>query len=49
MEKSDNNIIQSYRHDRCPDCGLRIPENTDEGNECEECGHVFWEELDNAD
>jgi hypothetical protein len=28
----------------CPDCGEPIPEGIQEGQECCNCGHVFWPE-----
>lgn len=26
----------------CPDCGYEIPDNANEGDQCENCGHVMW-------
>jgi regulator of replication initiation timing len=30
--------------DGCPDCGEPIPPDIEEGQECCQCGHIFWEE-----
>ena len=33
---------KNYPDGICPDCGEPIPEDTVEGEGCENCGHVFW-------
>jgi len=33
---------KEYVAGRCPDCGEYIPETAQEGDECRNCGHVFW-------
>lgn len=37
-------LIESYEQGECPDCGLKIKESSVDGDECENCGHVFYEE-----
>jgi len=32
-----------YEDDLCPDCGLEIPRDADDGVACGNCGHVFWQ------
>jgi hypothetical protein len=31
-----------YLAGECPDCGEKIPSVAVEGDECGNCGHVFW-------
>jgi rubredoxin len=31
-----------YLSGECPDCGEKIPSVAIEGDECGNCGHVFW-------
>ena len=38
-------VKDSYPNSECPDCGDPIPESVQPGDDCENCGHVFWEEL----
>jgi len=47
----NNPVKNSYEHCLCPDCGEDIPSNVKEGDECEDCGHAFYEakEDDNPD
>jgi len=35
-------IILNYQDGLCPDCGWKIRRNVKEGNECLNCGHVFY-------
>jgi len=42
-------IKDNYEGGVCPDCGLDIPPNAVEGEECSECGHVFWDASDDPD
>jgi len=37
-----NTIKDSYPEGVCPDCGVLIPDNTVDGTECKNCGHVFY-------
>ena len=39
-------MADEYPEGRCPDCGEEINPEADEGDECENCGHVFWMERD---
>lgn len=36
------NWKKEYDDGLCPDCSLKIPSNASEGDECENCNHVFW-------
>jgi len=35
-------VKASYPTGRCPDCGQMIGDSVEEGEECSNCGHVFW-------
>ena len=35
-------IQDAYEDGVCPDCQEEIPEDTVDGEECKNCGHVFW-------
>ena len=35
-------VKAAYEHGECPDCGESISEDTLPGEECENCGHVFY-------
>lgn len=35
-------VNDHYEDGVCPDCGAIIPENTESGEACKNCGHVFW-------
>lgn len=35
-------ITSPYVGGACPDCGEDIPEESEDGDECENCGHVLW-------
>jgi hypothetical protein len=37
------NMRANYIDGVCPDCNLPIPEDAENGSECVNCGHVFWE------
>lgn len=39
-------LTDSYENGACPDCGLDIGEDSVDGSECENCGHVFYEETE---
>lgn len=40
----------SYENGACPDCGYEIPNDVQDGDRCENCPHVFYDETkDNAD
>jgi hypothetical protein len=34
-------LRDNYKGGLCPDCGDAIPEEAEDGEECENCGHVF--------
>lgn len=34
-------VKPNYPRDECPDCCEPIPDEAEEGEECENCGHVF--------
>ena len=38
-----------YENGVCPDCNQDIPEGAVEGDECTNCGHVFWLERVSED
>jgi DNA-directed RNA polymerase subunit RPC12/RpoP len=43
QEQEDKELIKGHYPDgECPDCGEDIPDNATEGEECGNCGHVFW-------
>ncbi len=42
-------ILSQYDDQRCPDCNEEIPLTVQEGEECLNCGHVFWIERENDD
>lgn len=42
-------IQEAYEDGTCPDCGEPIPDSAVEGDECVECGHVFYEIHANDD
>lgn len=39
-----NSVKDSYINGECPDCYENIPEEAENGDECYNCGHVFYEE-----
>lgn len=41
-----NPVKNSYQYGICPDCGEEIPDDIAEGEECSNCGHVFYEEKE---
>ena len=42
----EDGIRDEYPDGLCPDCDTPIPEDAVEGDQCENCGHVFWFERD---
>ena len=40
--ENDNDVRQYYDNEECPDCGEDIPLGTQAGEDCVNCGHVFW-------
>jgi rRNA maturation endonuclease Nob1 len=40
-------VKDAYENGQCPDCQEDIPLSTVEGDECENCGHIFWLEREN--
>ena len=38
-------IKDDYDNGECPDCYEDIPDDMVEGGECENCGHVFYSEV----
>lgn len=39
--KNNKSVKSCYPNGLCPDCDDPIPKNAKEGDECENCGHVF--------
>jgi len=37
-------VKAAYPDGRCPDCGLLIDDDVEDGDECSNCGHVFYKE-----
>jgi hypothetical protein len=37
-----NRVKAAYEDGICPDCGIDIPDDVEEGEGCKNCGHVFW-------
>ena len=48
-EFTNNPVRDSYEDCECPDCQDDIPLDVEEGDECENCGHVFSSERPNDD
>ena len=44
-----NPIKDCYPDGRCPDCETTIPDDVREGEECVNCGHIFWLEREDDD
>lgn len=40
-------VKDDYENGECPDCGTPIPDEATAGDECSNCGHVFWHAQDN--
>ena len=38
----EKSLRECYENYQCPDCGEEIPVDTTDGDECVNCGHVFW-------
>lgn len=36
------NVQDSYPNGDCPDCGEKIPEEAQDGENCLNCGHIWW-------
>jgi Zn finger protein HypA/HybF involved in hydrogenase expression len=45
----DYNVADEYPEGRCPDCNEEIDPHAVEGDECSNCGHVFWLFIDVED
>lgn len=41
-EDEEELVKDHYVGGLCPDCDLPVPDTATEGEECENCGHVFW-------
>ncbi len=39
--ENDNEVFNAYEGGVCPNCGEGVPRNVGEGDECENCGHIF--------
>ena len=39
-----NKVKDSYEDGVCPDCSEDIPDDCVDGQECSNCGHVFYKE-----
>lgn len=42
-------VKDAYEGGVCPDCGEPISENATPGDECLNCGHVFWPDTPSDD
>lgn len=42
-------VSDDYRNGECPDCGLEIPSAAQTGQACEDCGHIFTENVPDDD
>lgn len=42
-------VKEFYEGGVCPDCLEEIPDDYEEGDECDNCGHVFYGLRDNDD
>lgn len=40
-EDAQAEMREEFEEGECPDCGEVIPEGTENGDECENCEHVF--------
>lgn len=38
----DNDVLNAYENQVCPDCQEDIPHDVENGDECKNCGHVFY-------
>lgn len=38
---ASESILAQFKDHECPDCGELIPKDVQEGDECENCSHVF--------
>jgi hypothetical protein len=45
----NENVKDCYDGGVCPDCNQAIPDEAVEGDECSNCGHVFWLEVASSD
>ena len=41
---TSQDILDQYNNE-CPDCGDSIKLDVVDGDECENCGHVFWSTI----
>ena len=48
-EVERRSVKSCYEDGVCPDCGEDIPDDAVEGQECENCGHVFCYETEDDD
>lgn len=40
-------VQNSYLNGACPDCGDKIPKEAQDGENCPNCGHIWWlEDVD---
>jgi hypothetical protein len=38
----ENDVKNAYPNGKCPDCLMEIPDDVHDGDECQNCGHVFY-------
>ena len=38
-------VVEIYKYGECPDCGDPIPDDAEFGEECLNCGHVWWDKT----
>jgi ribosomal protein S27E len=44
-KKKQTKLQAAYIDGECPDCGDPIPNKAKDGESCQNCGHVFWEDV----
>lgn len=40
------NVKSQYKGGKCPDCGEEIPDDAIDGEDCSNCGHIFYLERE---
>ena len=49
MSKNESSLIKTIYNNECPDCGDSISENVLNGDQCENCGFIFWLETEDVE
>ena len=47
-EHTGINWAKHYGNGACPDCFTKIPADTENGGNCQNCDHVLWAEIDQS-